>query len=201
MSIGRRQGILRPVVSADDHQRGPADAPVTLVEYGDFQCPWCLRAHSIVLALEKQFDTTLRFVFRNFPLTVLHPNALHAAVAAESVNATSGQDAYWRMHHLIFEHQHDSPDALADAFLLEYATMAGGDPERVKRDLESGALEERVQRDFISGVRSGVNGTPTFFINGERFDGNWINLREFAAAIDRAALIALPSGALLPRKA
>lgn len=174
-------------VRADDHQAGPADAPVTLIEYGDFQCPWCFKAHPIVLELQQRLGAKLRFVFRNFPLTQIHPNALHAAAAAESVNATSGADAYWRMHHLLFEHQQDAPDALDDAHLARYAATAGGDPEQVKRDLESGAHEARVKADFRSGVRSGVNGTPTFFINGERFDGDWQNSAELADALERAA--------------
>ena len=174
-------------VRADDHQAGPADAPVTLIEYGDFQCPWCFKAHPIVLELQQRLGAKLRFVFRNFPLTQIHPNALHAAAAAESVNATSGADAYWRMHHLLFEHQQDAPDALGDAHLARYAATAGGDPEQVKRDLASGAHEARVKADFRSGVRSGVNGTPTFFINGERFDGDWQNSAELADALERAA--------------
>src|SRR6202008_2249621 len=101
----RMQGQLRRDVGPHDHVAGPANAPVTLVEYGDFQCPWCYRAHPIVMALQARFAATLRFVFPNFPVTELHANALHAAEAAESVNATSGSDGYWRMHHHLFQHQ------------------------------------------------------------------------------------------------
>jgi protein-disulfide isomerase len=181
------QGSLRPDVGVDDHQAGSAEAPVTLVEYGDFQCPHCYRAHPIVMALQKQLGARLRFVFRNFPITQIHPNALHAAEAAESVNANAGPDAYWRMHHAIFEHQQDSPNALDDAHLIRYAASSGADPVQVERDLESDTFEAKVKADFISGVRSGVNGTPTFFINGIRFDGNWTSKSEFADALERAA--------------
>ena len=181
------QGSLRLAVSDDDHQAGPPDAPVTLVEYGDFQCPWCFKAHPIVVALQQRLGDKLRFVFRNFPLTEEHPRALSAAAAAESVAATSGNDAYWRMHHLIFEHQQDAPDALDDVHLIQYAGLAGGDPVQVKADLDSGVREARVQADFSSGVRSGVNGTPTFFINGVRYDGDWQDRAEFAETLERAA--------------
>lgn len=174
-------------VRADDHQAGPENAPVTLIEYGDFQCPFCFKAHPIVMELQQRLGAKLRFVFRNFPLTQIHRNALHAAVAAESVAATSGADAYWRMHHLVFEHQQDSPDALDDAHLVRYAEAVSGDPVQVKSDLESGTHEGRIMADFRSGIRSGVNGTPTFFINGVRFDGDWQNREEFADALERAA--------------
>src|SRR5438105_162454 len=112
---------LRPPVHEGDHTLGAADAPVTLVEYGDYQCPHCYRAHPIVLALQKKLGDRLRFVFRNFPLTEAHPDALHAAEAAESVAAHTGDVAFWKMHHAIYEHQQDSDDALDDAHLVRYA--------------------------------------------------------------------------------
>jgi len=187
MTSRRNQGILRTPVTESDHVQGPSDAPVTLVEYGDFECPYCYRAHPIVLALQKQLGASLRFVFRNFPLTEIHPYAEHAAEAAESVASQAGNDAYWKMHHAIFEHQQDSPDALDDVHLCGYAGAAGADPAQVKADLDESRFEERVREDFMTGVRSGVNGTPTFFINGTRFDGDWTNRREFAAALQQAA--------------
>jgi protein-disulfide isomerase len=183
----RRQGQLRDGVHVGDHDIGPRDAPVTLVEYGDFECPYCYRAHPIIEDIQAAFGDRLRFVFRNFPLEQLHPHALHAAAAAESVAANAGTDAYWAMHHAIFEHQQDSGDALDDAHLVRYAAAAGADPVQVKLDLDQGTFEDRVHEDFISGVRSGVNGTPTFFINGERFDGDWTDKTAFASALEDAA--------------
>ena len=182
-----RAPTLRPPVREGDHTLGPADAPLTVVEYGDFECPHCYRAHPIVLALIERLGDRLRFVFRNFPLGEMHPHALHAAAAAESVAAHAGDDAYWKMHHAIYEHQQDSDDALDDAHLVRYAKSAGADAAQVMQDLENDAFEERVKSDFMSGVRSGVNGTPTFFINGVRFEGDWANVSAFAAALDEAA--------------
>jgi len=182
-----QQGILRTPVNDNDHSAGPADAPVTLVEYGDFQCPHCFRAHPIVTKLQKALGNKLRFVFRNFPIAELHPYAVKAAEAAESVAAHAGPDAYWKMHHLIFEHQQDSPNALDEPHLLRYAESAGADADDVAADVEDGTFEEKVKADFMSGVRSGVNGTPTFFINGVRFDGDWTSPNEFKAALLEAA--------------
>jgi formate-nitrite transporter family protein len=183
----RRQGLLQPPVHEGDHVAGSADAPVTLVEYGDYECPYCYRAHPIVRTLQGQLGAKLRFVFRNFPLSELHPYAEHAAEAAESVGGHAGAAAFWKMHHLIYQHQQDGEDALDGAHLLRYAAEAGADAKQVEMDLDSGIHEERVKADFISGVRSGVNGTPTFFINGARFEGDWTNFREFAAALEAAA--------------
>ena len=181
------QGLLSVPVHENDHIAGPTDAPVTLVEYGDYECPYCRRAHPIVLQLQRQFGQHLRFVFRNFPLSQIHPHALGAAEAAESVAAHAGAESFWRMHHAIFEHQRESGDALDDAHLALYAGDSGADPVQVTFDLERGAFEEKVRADFISGVRSGVNGTPTFFINGRRFEGDWTNVPAFAAALEEAS--------------
>jgi protein-disulfide isomerase len=159
------------------------------VEYGDFQCPYCYRAHPIVMKLRNRLGAKLRFVFRNFPITELHPNALHAAEAAESVSAQAGSEAYWRMHDALFEHQQDSPNALEDAHLVRYAASAGADPVQVKLDLDEETYKEDVRADFMSGVRSGVNGTPTFFINGARFDGDWTDVKAFATALEEAAQV------------
>jgi protein-disulfide isomerase len=184
---GLRQGILHQPVHEGDHSIGPTDAPVTLVEYGDYQCPHCARAHPRVTAVRERLGDRLRFVFRNFPMTELHPEALHAAEAAESVAAHAGSDAFWAMHDLLFEHQQDSEWALDDEHLLEYAAAAGADAGLVKADLDADAFEAHVRADFMSGVRSGVNGTPTFFINGERFEGDWSSVASFAAALEAAA--------------
>jgi protein-disulfide isomerase len=181
-----RRATLRPPVGEADHVAGPADASVTLVEYGDFQCPHCWRAHPIVVRLQKRLGADLRFVFRHFPVSEMHPYALHAAGASESVAAQAGPEAFWTMHHAIYDHQQESADALDDAHLVRYAAAAGADPVQVKFDLENETYEERVQEDFISGVRSGVNGTPTFFIDGVRFDGDWTDLETFAGALKKA---------------
>lgn len=152
-----------------DHAQGDDRAPLTLVEYGDYECPYCGRAYPIIKRVQERFGERLRFVFRNFPLAEIHPHALHAAEAAESVAARAGNDAFWVMHDLLFEHQRN----LADATLADLAARAGADAAAVLGDLESEAIESRVRDDFMSGVRSGVNGTPTFFINGRRYDGSW----------------------------
>jgi protein-disulfide isomerase len=140
-----------------------------------------------VQALQKRLGAKLRFVFRNFPLTELHPHAAHAAQAAESVAAHAGENAYWKMHDAIYKHQQDSSAALDDVHLVDYAADAGADPAVVQTDLDSGIHADRVRSDFVSGVRSGVNGTPTFFINGARFEGDWTKAREFEAALEAAA--------------
>jgi len=181
------QGTLRPAVSEQDHSIGDADAPITLVEYGDFQCPHCQRAHTVLPRVRKALGSRLRYVFRNFPLTESHPDALNAAEAAESVAALGGEDAYWRMHDAIYDHQRDSEDALDVEHLLRYAADAGVSPDDVARDLEADSYEERVKADFMSGVRSGVNGTPTFFINGRRYEGDWTSAANFTAALEAAA--------------
>jgi protein-disulfide isomerase len=166
-------------VGARDHSQGPADAPVTLVEYGDFECPYCGRAYPIVKALQRRLGDRLRFVFRNFPLTNVHPHAAHAAEAAE---AAAAQGRYWEMHDRLFERQR----ALDDAHLQRYAADIGLDVAHFAAELEAGRHRARVQEDFLSGVRSGVNGTPTFYINGVRHDDSYA-LDVLLAALERAA--------------
>ena len=180
-------GALRPDVSDRDHTIGPASAPVTLVEYGDYQCPHCFRAHPIVKSIQKQLGDQLRFVFRNFPLAEMHPEAMHAAEAAESVAANAGEKGYWAMHDQIYKHQQDAWDALDDQHLVRYAVSSGADPKQVQRDLTEGTYAARVRTEFLGGVRSGVNGTPTFFINGQRFEGDWGNVANFVGALREAA--------------
>ena len=178
------QGTLRPPVGADDHVLGPYDAPITLVEYGDFQCPHCRRAHGVLPKVLKRLGSRVRFVFRHFPLAESHPNAVHAAEAAESVAAQAGEEAFWRMHDLMYDHQRDSDDSLDDAHLVRYAEQAGADAATVALDLAGDTYEPVVKASFMTGVRSGVNGTPTFFINGARFDGDWTRVESFAAALE-----------------
>jgi protein-disulfide isomerase len=181
---------LRPPVSDRDHAQGPPDAPVTLVEYGDYECPYCGRAHPIVKLLQRRLGGSMRFVFRNFPLTEIHPHALHAAEAAESAAVRAGEEAFWCTHDTIYEHQQDSPFALEDESLVSYAAACGADADQVATDLAADALEARVRQDFASGVRSGVNGTPTFFVNGERYDLPWDDVATFELALREAAQLA-----------
>ena len=181
------QGTLRPEVGAEDHVLGPDDAPVTLVEYGDFQCPHCGRAHRVLPKVLKRLGSRVRFVFRHFPLAESHPDAVHAAEASESVAAQAGEEGFWRMHDLMYDHQRDSDDSLDDAHLVRYAEQAGADPATVALDLAGDNYEPKVKSSFMSGVRSGVNGTPTFFINGARFDGDWTSADDFTAALEEAS--------------
>ena len=180
-------GTLRPGVSDDDHILGPDDAAVTLVEYGDFQCPHCARAHRVLPRVLKRMGDRVRFVFRHFPLAESHPNAMHAAAAAESVAAQAGEDGFWRMHDLMYDHQRDGDDSLDDAHLVHYAGQAGADPAAVALDLAGDTYEPVVKASFMTGVRSGVNGTPTFFVNGQRYEGDWTSPDAFTAALEEAA--------------
>jgi protein-disulfide isomerase len=172
-----QSGALTPPVSDDDHASSRADAPITLVEYGDFECPYCGRAYPVVKEVQRRFGDQLRFIFRNFPLTQIHPHAEHAAEVAEAAGA---QGAFWEMHDALFEHQ----DALEAVQLAGYASLLGLDAERVERELADGVYASIVRQHFLSGVRSGVNGTPTFFINGIRHDDAW-DFEGLTAAIDR----------------
>lgn len=174
---------LHTAVSPRDHASGPMHAPITLVEYGDFECPYCGKAHRLIQTVRERLGDRLRFVFRNFPLSEIHPHAMRAAQAAESVAALAGENAYWRMHHALFENQR----ALEDEQLEVYASAAGADGAAVRWHLDIGEHADRVEADFAGGVRSGVNGTPTFFINGVRFDGDWRNLDILVAALESAA--------------
>jgi protein-disulfide isomerase len=157
---------LNPPPCPGDHALGPADAAVTLVEYGDFECPYCGMAHPIVASVLERMGDSVRFIFRHFPLTQAHPHAEHAAEMAE---AAGENGKFWEMHNLLYENQ----DALDDEDLIAYAEELGIDPDWAARALAGHAFAARVREDFMSGVRSGVNGTPTFFINGVRHDGAW----------------------------
>jgi protein-disulfide isomerase len=153
-------------VGADDHVRGPASAPLTLVEYGDYECPYCGPAYPIVKEVERILGDDLRSVFRNFPLSDIHPHAFQAAEAAESAAA---QGRFWEMHDRLFENQ----KRLRTKDLLSHARALGLDVERIEADLDARAYEGRVGDDIRSGLRSGVNGTPTFFVNGVRHNGSY----------------------------
>lgn len=170
---------LSPPVSERDHVKGSPSAAVTLVEYGDFECPHCGAAHAIVKRIQVLLGESLRFVFRHFPLAQMHP---HAERAAEASEAAGAQGRFWEMHDLLFEHQ----QKLADPHLVRFAETLELDVDRFTRELQEGIYRERVREDFMSGVRSGVNGTPTFFINGVRHDGSW-DMESLLTSIERAA--------------
>src|SRR6202453_1430927 len=157
---------LAVAVSAKDHRQGDKDEPCTLVEYGDYQCPSCRQAYPIVKRLQKHFGKRLSFVFRNFPLTQLHPYAESAAETAEFAGAGG---KFWEMHDLLFENQ----DRLGGALFEELVEELKLPVTKWREALEKNDYLARVRADFAGGVRSGVNGTPTFFINGERHDGAW----------------------------
>ncbi|MES1217811.1 MAG: thioredoxin domain-containing protein [Bacteroidota bacterium] len=157
---------LRPPVSEMDHIQGNNEAAIELVEYGDYQCPHCGRAYPIVKKLQEEFGDQLRFVFRNFPLAKIHPEAIMAAVATE---AAALQDKYWEMHDIIFENQ----DQLDKNSLLDFGRELGLDINQFEIDMDDPALKEKVEADFESGIRSGVNATPTFFINGSKYNNGW----------------------------
>src|SRR5262245_12970316 len=167
---------LRIPIGDADHARGPARAPVTLVEYGDFQCPYSGDAFWVLQDLERRFTRDLQFVYRHFPVTELHPFALLAAEAAEAAGV---QDRFWDMHAMLFENQ---PDFELDA-LVGYAAALRLDVEAFINAIASHRHEARIRDDFMGGVRTGVNGTPCLFINGERFNGPTDAL---AAAIQEA---------------
>jgi protein-disulfide isomerase len=170
---------LAKPVSATDHAQGPVDAPVTLVEYGDYQCPYCGAAYPIIKAVQARLGDKLRFVFRNFPLQQAHP---YAELAAEAAEAAGAQGKFWEMHDALYENQAELGQELIE-MLVE---RLGLDAERFEADLEGRAFQARVKHDFMGGVRSGVNGTPSLFINGERYDESW-DEESLAAALQAAA--------------
>ena len=180
--MSRKEVLARLVVPVgeSDHAQGPEDAPVTLVEYGDYECPSCGEAYPIVKEIQARLGRQLRFVFRNFPLAAPHPHAERAAEAAETAGA---QGQFWAMHDVLFENQ----DALDDEDLVQAAAALGLDEPRFEKELAGRVYAGRVREDFLGGVRSGVNGTPTFFINGVRHDGPF-DLGTLLGAIESAQL-------------
>jgi protein-disulfide isomerase len=151
-------------LGSDDHVLGSPDALVTLVEYGDYECPFCRAAQPVVAELLRRVGDDMLFAYRHFPLTQIHPYAFDAALAAEAAGA---QGAFWPMHELLLANQ----ERLQPHDLLAYAKALGLDLDRFATDLELRRYEPKVRADFIGGVRSGVNGTPTFFVNGVRHNG------------------------------
>jgi len=170
-----------PVAEDRDHIQGPASAAVTLVQYGDYECPYCGEAYPIVKDVQAQMSGRLRFVFRNFPISTSHP---HAEQAAEAAEAAAGQGRFWEMHDALYENQR----RLRHQDLRSYAERLELDVERFARELAEHVHAPRVHDDFMSGVRSGVNGTPTFYINGVRHDDSY-ETEVLLDALERAAAV------------
>jgi protein-disulfide isomerase len=171
--------LTMPVTEGRDHIRGPADAPVTLVQYGDYECPYCGAAYPIIKDIQSRMGERLRFVFRNFPITTSHP---HAEEAAEAAEAAAGQGRFWEMHDHLYENQRH----LGEDDLRSYAEALGLDVDLFDKELAEHVHADRIHEDFMSGVRSGVNGTPTFFINGLRHDDSY-EFETLLSVLERAA--------------
>jgi len=171
------RGVLAAEISSDDHLRGSLTAPSRLVIYGDYECPYTRKALVSVAAVRKDLGDSLVFAFRNFPLTEIHPHALHAALAAEAADI---QGKFWEMHDLLFRRQ----SSLGDAELVAYAGLLGLDEERFRADLEAQRGLPRIEADVRSGERSGVEGTPGIFVNGHQ------HLEDYDPKTLTAALIA-----------
>ena len=170
--------LIMPVADDRDHIQGPADAAVTLVQYGDYECPYCGAAYPVIKEVQARMGERLRFVFRNFPISTSHP---HAERAAEAAEAAAAQGKFWPMHDLLYENQRD----LRDRALHAYAEQLGLDVDLFDKELAEHVHADRVHEDFMSGVRSGVNGTPTFYINGVRHDDSY-DTEVLLDAVERA---------------
>ena len=157
--------LQTPVDPSRDHIQADTKAVLTLVEYGDYQCPFCGAAYPEVKKVQKELGTKLRFVFRNFPLTNVHE---FAETAAETAEAASAQGKFWEMHDFLYEHQRTLGDK---SVALGYAKKIGLDTQKFEREIAQHVYQKRIKDDFMGGVRSGVNGTPTFYVNGVRHDG------------------------------
>ena len=178
-------GALTPPVGKRDHIQGPASAAVTLVEYGDYQCPFCGDTYPIIQQLQKHFGNQLRFVFRNFPLARLHAYAQRAGEAAEAAGA---QGKFWEMHDHLYEHQ----EALDAENLVRAAVAFGLDRVKFSREVAEHVYAARVQQDIDSGIQSDVGGAPTIFINGQRNDDE-DDFETLKAKIEEAILLAKAS--------
>jgi protein-disulfide isomerase len=176
--------MLRVPVTPRDHILGAEDASITLVEYGDYECPACGLAHPTVRRVQEHFAENLRFVFRHFPLQQVHPDA---GPAAETAEFAAAHDEFWQMHDALYENQ----DRLGLPLFLALARQLGLSQTDLRAALETGEYEAKVRADFSGGVRSGVNGTPTFFINGYRHEGSFA-FEELAAAIAMQLRMAAP---------
>ena len=168
----KTKNLITPVNIGTDHIRGYIDAPISIVEYGDYECPYTGMAYPIVKEIMKQFNTKVYFVFRNFPLIDIHPHAQHAAEAAE---VAAAQDKFWQMHDYLFEHQ----KALDDNHLLQYAGKLRLDVIKFKKEVSEHTYAPLIEESLKSGIESGVKGTPTFFVNGKRYEDSW-DLKTFS---------------------
>jgi protein-disulfide isomerase len=177
---------LSIAVSAEDHVQGDLAAEINLVEYGDYQCPYCGQAYPIVKKLQKHFGSRLSFVFRNFPLSQMHPWAETAAEVAEFAGA---HGKFWEMHDLLYEYQ----ESLGDALIVQLAEALDLSFLQLQTALAEQTYRARVRADFAGGVRSGVNGTPTFFINGRRHDGPF-DFNSLSNAIEHLSKLHTPQG-------
>jgi protein-disulfide isomerase len=166
-----------PVNIGSDHIQGSVNAPLNIVEYGDYECPYTGMAYPIVKEIMRQFGDKIYFVFRNFPLNDIHPYAQNAAEAAE---AAASQDKFWEMHDYLFEHQ----KALDYTHLLEYAQKVGLDIERFKKDMSGHVYTSLIDQSLKTGIDSGVEGTPTFFVNGSRYEKSW-DLKTFSDVLEK----------------
>jgi protein-disulfide isomerase len=179
MSQNYRAPRLTLPVGERDHSEGPSDASVVVVEYGDYQCPYCGAAYPIVKKVQKGLGKRLRFVFRNFPITNSHPQAQWAAETAE---AAAAQGKFWEMHDYLYENQESLGD---EAFFAAYERKIKLDSAKLNREVAQHVHSARIQEDYMSGIRSGVNGTPTFFINGVRYD-DYPGVGQLTSALEEA---------------
>ena len=160
---------LKPSVSEKDHVQGAESASIEIVEFGDYECPYCGDAYPVVKEIQETFGDQIKFAFRNFPLQEAHPLALPAALAAE---AAARQGKFWEMHDAIYENQYRLDEEIFD----ELAETIGLDLDKFKEDADADETQQKVEDDFESGIRSGVNGTPSFYVNGTKFDGGVMDL-------------------------
>lgn len=175
---------LATIDTNKDHVLGSHTAPVELIEYGDYECPYCGIAYPIVKSIQQKLGPEIRFVFRNFPLSNIHPHAFKAAVAAE---AAALQQKFWEMHDIIYENQ----KALDDENILRLAQKIGLDTKRFEQDILENDLAAKVEKDFESGIRIGVNGTPSFFANGKKYEGELDEEELFQFLVNQISVVEL----------
>jgi len=167
---------LKPAVSKTDHIQGKKDADIVIVEYGDYQCPYCGAAYPVLKEMMTKYGKQIKFVFRNFPLSEMHQYARPAAIVAE---AAALQGKFWEMHDAIYENQR----ILSEPFLLELVEKLDLDPHQFNTDIKKSELAAKVDSDFESGILSGVNGTPSFFVNGRKFNAGAEDLLQLMSEI------------------